>query len=194
MRPSFMELIVYCALAPVQEKIETKEPATDETRMEHGIESVLNPCFIRGSLFRDFGFSRRAFPPTSRSRIMGGMIHVRAMLIGIALAVGPSLAEDQANAGSVIWACVITFTLLVAAGIGFPIPEELPIIGAGIWVGHNNDLGPLRWIILPVCIAGVVISDGMLYGVGRYFGPKLLEWRAIKRLLPPQKRERIESN
>ena len=49
---------------------------------------------------------------------MGGMIHVRAMLIGIALAVGPSLAEDQANAGSVIWACVITFTLLVAAGIG----------------------------------------------------------------------------
>jgi hypothetical protein len=33
--------------------------ATDETRMEHGIESVFNPCFIRGSLslgFRTLGF------------------------------------------------------------------------------------------------------------------------------------------
>jgi membrane protein DedA with SNARE-associated domain len=125
---------------------------------------------------------------------MGGMLPVRTMLVGIVLTVGPSLAEDQANAGSVVWACVITFALLVAAGIGFPIPEELPIIGAGIWVGHNNDLGPIRWIILPVCIAGVVISDGLLYGVGRYFGPKVLEWRAVKRLLPPQKRERIEGN
>jgi membrane protein DedA with SNARE-associated domain len=122
------------------------------------------------------------------------VLRIRAMLIGIVLAVGPSLAEDQETAGSVIWACVITFTLLVAAGIGFPIPEELPIIGAGIWVGHNRDLGPARWLILPVCITGVVISDGLLYGIGRYFGPKLLQWRAIKRLLPPQKREKIESN
>jgi membrane protein DedA with SNARE-associated domain len=108
------------------------------------------------------------------------------MLVGIALAVGPSLAQDQESAGSVVWACVITFS--------FPIPEELPIIGAGIWVGHNRDLGPARWLILPVCIAGVVISDGLLYGLGRYFGAKLLEWRAIKRLLPPQKREQIERN
>ncbi len=122
------------------------------------------------------------------------MFHVRAMLVGVALAVGPSLAQDQESAGSVVWACVITFSLLVAAGIGFPIPEELPIIGAGIWVGNMAELGPARWLILPVCIAGVVISDGLLYGVGRYFGPKLLEWRVIKRLLPPQKRERIEGN
>ena len=122
------------------------------------------------------------------------VLRIRAMLVGVALAVGPSLAEDQESAGSVVWACVITFTLLVAAGIGFPIPEELPIIGAGIWVGNMAELGPARWLILPVCIAGVVISDGLLYGVGRYFGPKLLEWRVIKRLLPPQKRERIEGN
>src|SRR5437762_2544017 len=84
--------------------------------------------------------------------------------------------EVHEKAGSVVWACVITFSLLVAAGIGFPIPEELPIIGAGIWVGNMAELGPARWLILPVCIAGVVISDGLLYGVGRYFGPKLLEW------------------
>src|SRR5438445_106226 len=119
----------------------------------------------------------------------------RTLLLGVMLAqtVG-GLNPDQDASSSLIWACIIAFSCLVAAGIGFPIPEELPIVGAGIWVGQNAEAGPLKWLILPVCIAGVVISDGLLYGVGRYFGPKLLEWRVVKRVLPPQKREQIESN
>jgi len=122
------------------------------------------------------------------------VVHVRLILLGIILAVGPNLDADQQNTSSLIWAAAITFASLLAAGVGFPIPEELPILFAGGWAGHNSDLGPIRWLILPVCILGVVISDGLLYGVGRYFGPKILEWRGIKRLLPPEKRERIESN
>ena len=119
----------------------------------------------------------------------------RNLLLGVMLAqrVG-GLNPDQDASSSLIWACIIAFSCLVAAGIGFPIPEELPIVGAGIWVGQNVEAGPLKWLILPVCIAGVVISDGLLYGVGRYFGPKLLEWRVVKRVLPPPKREQIESN
>src|SRR5436190_15173841 len=119
----------------------------------------------------------------------------RNLLLGVMLAqrVG-GLNPDQDASSSLIWACIIAFSCLVAAGIGFPIPEELPIVGAGIWVGQNVEAGPLKWLILPVCIAGVVISDGLLYGIGRYFGPKLLEWRVVKRVLPPQKRDQIESN
>ena len=30
------------------------------------------------------------------------------------------------------------------------------------------------WLFLPVCILGVVIGDGLLYGLGRLFGPRLL--------------------
>ena len=57
------------------------------------------------------------------------------------------------------WPVLVAFVSLVAAGIGAPIPEELPVIGAGVWVGTNpDDLGPERWLILPVCIVGVVIS------------------------------------
>jgi membrane protein DedA with SNARE-associated domain len=123
------------------------------------------------------------------------VLRCRAMFLGVIVgAVGDTLSGSQESAGSLILACIITFTCLIAAGIGFPIPEELPIVGAGIWVGHNAEVGPLRWLILPVCIAGVVISDGLLYGIGRFFGQRVLEWRAVKRLLPPEKRERIESN
>jgi len=123
------------------------------------------------------------------------LLYARALLLGVILAqLANALDPEQEIGGSIILASAITFGLLVAAGIGFPIPEELPIVGAGIWAAHNADLGPTRWLILPVSIAGVVISDGLLYGMGRYFGPKLLEWRSVKRLLPPQKRERIENN
>jgi membrane protein DedA with SNARE-associated domain len=83
---------------------------------------------------------------------------------------------------------------LLAAGIGFPIPEEIPVVTGGVLAGHlENDVR--WWIMLPVCIAGVVISDALLYGIGRAWGPRLLEWRWIRtRLIPPERRNRIEEN
>jgi membrane protein DedA with SNARE-associated domain len=99
--------------------------------------------------------------------------------------------------GSLLWPMIIAFASLVAAGIGAPIPEEIPTIGAGIWVASNPDLGslaPLRWLILPVCFVGILISDVMLYGIGRRWGTRLLEHRFLARLMPPGRREQIESN
>jgi len=127
------------------------------------------------------------------------------------------------------------FAMLVAAGIGFPIPEELPIVTAGGLAGYaaspqhaqrpvppeflatqavappagfpgglpwgglalstrrSRDVAPTPdsrpisihwWILLPVCILGVVISDGLLYGIGRMWGTRLLRVRWMQRLLP----------
>ena len=113
------------------------------------------------------------------------------------------------------------FAALVAAGFGMPIPEELPIVGAGALVGHSASAPrvppeatgvlaaapqagfpagvpwaalvkahehqpPLRirwWIMLPVCILGVVISDGFLYGIGRIWGVHVLDFAWIRRFL-----------
>ncbi len=127
------------------------------------------------------------------------------------------------------------FVALVAAGLGFPIPEELPILTAGAMAGHaaENPLPPVGvvgalaaapdaplpaalpwpalyyaahyepppqriafrwWIFLPICILGVVISDGLLYGMGRFWGPRLFEKRWVQRFLPAEKRLGIEEN
>ncbi len=132
------------------------------------------------------------------------------------------------------------FCLLIAAGLGFPVPEELPIVTAGAMVGHASEdpsryesvstvvsllsatpsapfPASLPWaslassmhveppvalpqmrllwqIMLPILILGVVISDGLLYAMGRIWGPKLLETRWMKRLVPPERRRRIEDN
>lgn len=133
---------------------------------------------------------------------------------------------------------LLIFLALVAAGLGAPIPEELPILTAGAMVGHaaepvdmspelalllagapgipwsalafeataderdtkvwkaeHYERLPLRWwIMLPICILGVVISDGLLYGMGRFWGPKLLETRWMKRMLADHRRAQIEEN
>jgi membrane protein DedA with SNARE-associated domain len=86
------------------------------------------------------------------------------------------------------------FAALLAAGIGIPIPEEIPIVTGGVLAGHlENDLR--WWIMLPVCILGVVVCDGLLYGIGRVWGPRVLELPFVKtRLLPPDRRTHIEDN
>lgn len=54
---------------------------------------------------------------------------------------------------------------------------------------------PLWWIMLPVCIVGVVLCDGLLYGIGRFGGPKLLEINWVKKwIVKPEMRDSIETN
>jgi membrane protein DedA with SNARE-associated domain len=94
-----------------------------------------------------------------------------------------------------VWGYLGIFLALVAAGFGFPIPEEIPVVTAGVMVGHQQTEHPYWWIMLPVCIAGVVVSDGLLYGIGRLWGPRLLDYGWVrKRLLPPERRQTIEGN
>jgi membrane protein DedA with SNARE-associated domain len=86
------------------------------------------------------------------------------------------------------------FLALLACGCGFPMPEELPVITAGILVGHEDTA--LKWyVMLPVVIAGVVVGDGILYGLGRVWGDRLLNLKWVQRtLVPPDKRAEIEKN
>lgn len=129
------------------------------------------------------------------------------------------------------------FAALVAAGLGLPIPEEIPVLTGGALCGqaasrppvddwpcaalgvpmgdaapiatavygavgradvvardHAPRKHPFWWIMLPVCFAGVVISDGFLYGIGRFGGPRLLDSRWVRRLLKPEKRAEIFDN
>jgi membrane protein DedA with SNARE-associated domain len=86
------------------------------------------------------------------------------------------------------------FGLFVIAGLGAPLPEEVLIVGAGIWTSQAGEFPLLRWLMLPVCIAGVIIADMLLYGIGRFSGETLLRFRWIARFYPKSKREKIERN
>jgi membrane protein DedA with SNARE-associated domain len=97
-----------------------------------------------------------------------------------------------------IWVYVVAFTSLAAAGFGVPVPEEAGLAAAGVVAaasGGEDGSGPiLWWVLLPVCILGVVTADLVLYGLGRRYGDHILKNRWIARLVRPRTRQKIETN
>ena len=79
--------------------------------------------------------------------------------------------------------------MLFIAGLGVPIPEELPILSAGV-LAHE---GLARWwIALPVCFAGVIAGDAVLYWVGHHWGERILDWWIVRRVLSREREERLK--
>ncbi len=90
------------------------------------------------------------------------------------------------------WGYLGVFLGIIATGLGFPMPEELPVVIGGALAGWDK---ALWWIMLPVCIVGVIIGDSCLYFIGRIWGAKLVERPFFKnRFLPPQRLATITDN
>ncbi|MBI1830214.1 MAG: DedA family protein [Planctomycetes bacterium] len=90
------------------------------------------------------------------------------------------------------WGYLGVFVGILATGLGFPMPEELPIVVGGALATHDD----VRiWIMLPVCIVGVIVGDSFLYLIGRFWGAKLLELKFVReKLISPEKLESIAEN
>jgi membrane protein DedA with SNARE-associated domain len=90
------------------------------------------------------------------------------------------------------WGYLGVFVGILLTGVGFPMPEELPVVVGGVLAGHGS---ATWWIMLPICIVGVVIGDSFLYIIGRVWGPRLLTYHWVKtKLLPPERLASIEKN
>jgi len=82
------------------------------------------------------------------------------------------------------------FAVLVLGSLGVPIPEEMPIIAAGV-LSHE---GLVRWwLALPVCLLGVLSGDVVLYWVGRQWGEQVLDWRMVRLVLTPAREQWLKA-
>jgi len=78
---------------------------------------------------------------------------------------------------------------LLLGSLGVPIPEEMPIVAAGI-LSHE---GLARWwLALPVCFLGVVSGDVVLYWIGRRWGERVLNWRVVRWVLTASRAESLK--
>ncbi len=81
------------------------------------------------------------------------------------------------------------FGLLLVGGVGVPIPEELTQLTAGV-LSHEGYLHLA--VTLPVVWAGILAGDTTLFLLARRLGPRALDARAVKRVLTPPRREKLE--
>ena len=65
---------------------------------------------------------------------------------------------------------IVLFALLMGGAIGLPIPEDVPLILAGILAHQGNGK---TWMIFAVCYAAILLGDVFIFGVGRKLGPTL---------------------
>jgi membrane protein DedA with SNARE-associated domain len=96
------------------------------------------------------------------------------------------------------------FLALMLSTTFVPVPEELPVIWAGVDCGlsdteyaneRDNPKRVLWWYMLPVVIIGAVIGDIVLYTIGRLWGRRLLDLKWVqRRVVSPEKRASIEKN
>src|SRR5271166_1827335 len=70
--------------------------------------------------------------------------------------------------------------ILILGGVGLPIPEEAPVILAGV-LSRNGKMVPL--LAFATCLFGVLIGDFVVYFLGYYHGEKVLSLRLTRRLL-----------
>jgi membrane protein DedA with SNARE-associated domain len=83
------------------------------------------------------------------------------------------------------------FTLLVACGLGLPLPEDVALITGGYLAGKGPPIGvgSLPAMIL-VGLAGILIGDSIIFRAGATYGEALLQTR-LGRHIPGEKIERI---
>lgn len=80
------------------------------------------------------------------------------------------------------------FLFLFLCGLGLPVPEELILLSAGFLssLGYTN-----FYPTAGVAYAGVVISDLLIYGVGRQWGHDLIHHRHIRKFIRPRHLDKI---
>jgi membrane protein DedA with SNARE-associated domain len=82
------------------------------------------------------------------------------------------------------------FLVLFGAGLGLPIPEEIPVLAGGV-LAHENVVR--WWVALPVCIAGVLSGDIVLYWVGHHWGEHILDWCVVRHVLTRDREEKLKA-
>lgn len=84
----------------------------------------------------------------------------------------------------------LVFLVLLAAGFGLPLPEDIPLVMGGVLVHRGQ---ATLWTMILVGYLGIIIGDSIMFQLGRRFGSKVGTAPGFfARIVTPQKRARVE--
>jgi membrane protein DedA with SNARE-associated domain len=90
-----------------------------------------------------------------------------------------------------LFAYLIIFAVLVASAFGYPFPEDLSLVAAGILV-HVGQANP--WIMGLVCYLGIMVGDLVIYRIGWISGVALFRKRVFRRFFTARRLKKMRSN
>lgn len=78
---------------------------------------------------------------------------------------------------------LVLTALLLSGAVGLPIPEDVPLIIAGVLVQRGNADLMLAFI---VCYAAILLGDVLIFALGYKIGPKLFQSRFFRAKFTPE--------
>lgn len=82
------------------------------------------------------------------------------------------------------WPYLTVFLVLLASGLGLPLPEDIPLLTGGYLCHIDRASLP---IMIVTGIIGVLSGDLFLFTMGRRFGHHIVEHRVFRRLVNPSR-------
>jgi membrane protein DedA with SNARE-associated domain len=105
--------------------------------------------------------------------------------------------QSLAYGGSVV------FLILVLCGFGLPMPEDVVLVTGGViaWLASPLDEVSVRAMahdrglqaMVALGVGGILAGDSAIYWLGRRLGTHIAEHRFLRRVVPPEKMERVET-
>jgi membrane protein DedA with SNARE-associated domain len=89
------------------------------------------------------------------------------------------------------WSYLGIIIFLILTGCGLPIPEEVPIVLAGVLSAKDGGLDP--WLAYAACLVGAILGDAVMYSIGYHWGHGLLKTHPkFARFLHAEREKRFE--
>ncbi len=83
---------------------------------------------------------------------------------------------------------IAVFSILLLCGLGLPVPEDITLFAAGVATYYGVcDV----WIMIGICLLGVLIGDSFMFWLGHHYGRKLLKRWPFRTFLDETKIEGI---
>jgi membrane-associated protein len=82
------------------------------------------------------------------------------------------------------------FVALLLAGCNIPVSADMVIVIAGFLAA--TVVPDHLWLLYGTVVVGCYCSASIAYGIGRFVGRRLCKWPFFRRLLPPERLEKVE--
>ncbi len=102
-----------------------------------------------------------------------------------------------------MWVYTFTVIMMLLSSVGLPIPEEATLVSVGLlaYMGANPQKYPPPFPGAPhvdpetaalVAFLAVFCADFIIYGIGRFYGRKIFDWKPMRAVLSEKNRIKIE--
>ena len=76
---------------------------------------------------------------------------------------------------------IAVFLVLVACGLGLPIPEDITLVAGGVICGLSDSLINVHYMFI-ISLIGVLVGDFCMFMTGRILGPRVTKLPFLRRI------------